>query len=113
RSPGATSPASRLKPSKPSSADGVVGGRVADYRVTFTRSARQELENLPRAAADRIVAMSERLAAKPRPVGARKLRGATDLWRVRVGHYRIVYAINDAEMIVDVRVVRHRKDVYR
>jgi mRNA interferase RelE/StbE len=86
---------------------------VADYRVIFTRSARKELENLPRAAADRIVALSERLAAQPRPVGARKLRGAADLWRVRVGDYRVVYAINDAEQIVDVRVVRHRKDAYR
>ncbi|MBI3695383.1 MAG: type II toxin-antitoxin system RelE/ParE family toxin [Acidobacteria bacterium] len=86
---------------------------MAEYRVTFTRSARKELENLPRATADRIVAMSERLAAEPRPVGARKLRGGTDLWRVRVGNYRIVYAINDTEQIVDVRVVRHRKDAYR
>ena len=71
------------------------------------------MENLPSATADRIVARSERLAAEPRPVGARKLRGAADLWRVRVGNYRIVYAINDTEQIVDVRVVRHRKDAYR
>jgi len=91
----------------------VFGERVADYRVVFTRSARKELENLPRTTADRIVAMSERLAAEPRPVGARKLRGATDLWRVRVGDYRVVYAINDTEHVVDVRVVRHRKDAYR
>ena len=86
---------------------------MADYRVIFTRSARKELENLPRTTADRIVALSERLAAEPRPVGARKLRGAAGLWRVRAGDYRIVYAINDAEHIVDVRVVRHRKDAYR
>jgi mRNA-degrading endonuclease RelE of RelBE toxin-antitoxin system len=32
---------------------------------------------------------------------------------VRVGDYRVVYAINDTERIVDVRVVRHRKDAYR
>ena len=86
---------------------------MADYGVIFTRSARKELENLPRTTADRIAGMSERLAAEPRPVGARKLRGAADLWRVRAGDYRIVYAINDAEHIVDVRVVRHRKDAYR
>ncbi|MGH9661752.1 MAG: type II toxin-antitoxin system RelE family toxin [Bryobacteraceae bacterium] len=86
---------------------------MPDYRVIFTRSARKELENLPRTTADRIVAMSERLAAESRPEGARKLRGAADLWRVRVGDYRIVYAIDDAERIVDVRVVRHRKDAYR
>lgn len=86
---------------------------MADYRVIFTRSARKELESLPRVTADRILALSERLAAQPRPAGARKLRGAADLWRVRVGDYRVVYAISDAEQIVDVRVVRHRKDAYR
>lgn len=86
---------------------------MADYRVIFTRSARKELQSLPHTTADRVVAMSERLAAEPRPVGARKLRGAADLWRVRVGDYRVVYAINDADHIVDVRVVRHRKDAYR
>ena len=86
---------------------------MADYRVVFTRSARKELESLPHTTAERIVARSERLAADPRPVSARKLRGAADLWRVRVGDYRVVYAVNDAEHIVDVRVVRHRKDAYR
>lgn len=86
---------------------------MAEYRVIVARSARKELESLPHATADRIVAMLEHLAAEPRPVGARKLRGAADLWRVRVGHYRVVYAINDAQQIVDIRVIRHRKDAYR
>ena len=86
---------------------------MADYRVVFTRSARKELESLPGTIAARIVATSERLAAEPRPTGARKLRGGADLWRVRVGDYRVVYAINDADRVVDVRVVRHRKDAYR
>jgi mRNA interferase RelE/StbE len=86
---------------------------VADYQVVFTRSAGKELEDLPHTTADRVAAVAERLAAEPRPVGARKLQGAADLWRVRVGDYRVVYAINDAENIVDVRVIRHRKDAYR
>ena len=86
---------------------------MADYRVVFTRSARKELENLPRTTADRVIAVAERLAADPGPVGARKLRGAADLWRVRVGDHRVVSAINDAEYVADVRVVRHRKDAYR
>ena len=86
---------------------------MAEYELIFTRSARKELEGLPQVTADRIVAMLERVAIQPRPAGARKLRGAVDLWRVRVGDYRVVYAINDVERIVDVRVVRHRKDAYR
>lgn len=86
---------------------------MADYQVIVARSARKELESVPRAMADRIVGVLDRLAAEPRPVGARKLRGAADLWRVRVGDYRLICAVNDAQQIVDIRVVRHRKDAYR
>jgi mRNA interferase RelE/StbE len=40
------------------------------------------------------------------------LRGADDLWRVRVGDYRIIYVIDDTQSIVEIRVIRHRKDAY-
>jgi mRNA interferase RelE/StbE len=86
---------------------------VADYRVIVARSARKELQSLPRATADRVVAILERLVEQPRPVGARKLRGSADLWRVRVGDYRVINAINDGHQIIAVRVVRQRKDAYR
>lgn len=57
--------------------------------------------------------MVERLGANPRPFGVRKVHGVENLWRVRVGDYRVVYAIDDTNHLVDVRVVRHRKDAYR
>lgn len=86
---------------------------MAEYRVIIARSARKELKSLDRATADRIIATLERLKQQPRPVGARKLRGAADLWRARAGDYRVIYAIDDTQQIVDIRVVRHRKDAYR
>jgi len=86
---------------------------VPDYRVAFTSSARKELERLPQPAARRIISAIVRLGADPRPHGVRKLQSAEDLWRVRVGEYRIIYSIDEANCVVDVRVVRHRKDAYR
>jgi mRNA interferase RelE/StbE len=86
---------------------------VPDYTVVFTRSARKELQGLPLATARRILSATEKLGANPRPVGVKKLQGAKDLWRLRVGDYRVIYAIDDPRNLVDVRVVRHRKDVYR
>ena len=55
----------------------------------------------------------ETLALNPRPTGCKKLSGAKDLWRLRVGDYRMVYKIDDARRIVDIAVIRHRRDVYR
>ena len=55
----------------------------------------------------------EALVADPRPAGVAKLEGANDLWRVRVGEWRVVYRISDRERLVDVIAVRHRRDAYR
>ena len=86
---------------------------MADYAITFARSARKELEDLPANIAGRILGRIEVLAGNPRPAGVIKLHGSKHLWRLRVGDYRVVYSINDYSRTVDVAVVRHRRDVYR
>jgi mRNA interferase RelE/StbE len=53
------------------------------------------------------------LASNLRPHGCVKLQGADDLWRIRVGEYRVIYAIGDDRRIVDISAVRHRRDAYR
>lgn len=83
------------------------------YSVQFVRSARKELEQLPDAALKRVFDRIEALADNPRPAGCKKLRGAMDLWRIRVGSYRVVYQIADAILLVEIRAVGDRRDVYR
>jgi mRNA interferase RelE/StbE len=53
------------------------------------------------------------LAVNPRPSGVKKLRGTRDLWRIRVGDYRVVYRVDDSERLVDVSHVRHRREAYQ
>lgn len=53
------------------------------------------------------------LEANPRPPGAKKLRGDSELWRVRVGDYRILYSIEEARLVVLVVRIGHRREVYR
>jgi mRNA interferase RelE/StbE len=86
---------------------------VADYAVVFARSARKELQNLDPQVARRILKAIEALLGNPRPSGVVKLEGASDLWRVRVGEWRVVYRISDRDHLVDVIAVRHRRDAYR
>ncbi len=86
---------------------------MADYRLTFARSARKELENLPTSLVVRLLARIEALSVNPRPGGVVKLRGESNLWRLRVGDYRVVYSIDDDARLVDVSIVRHRREVYR
>lgn len=86
---------------------------MADYTITFTRSARKELEVLDAAIVNRIFPKIEALAKEPRPKGCRKLQGEKFLWRIRIGDYRVVYAVYDDERLVDIIAVRHRSRVYK
>ena len=86
---------------------------MPQYEIVFARSARKELQALPRAVAERILEKVELLASNPRPAGCRKLSGYSGLWRIRVGEYRVIYSIDDDNRVVDVSVVRHRSEAYR
>jgi mRNA interferase RelE/StbE len=55
----------------------------------------------------------EALRLEPRPSGCRKLEGTDDLWRIRIGDWRIVYSVDDARALVEISVVRHRREAYR
>ncbi len=53
------------------------------------------------------------LADEPRPIGVKKLSGEKDIYRVRVGNYRVLYRIIDKVLVVVVVSVGHRREVYR
>lgn len=84
---------------------------MAEYQIAISRSAIKELETLPSTVIERVRERIRSLATDPRPSGSRKLRGRGG-WRVRVGDYRILYEIDDAEHVVDVGAIRHRSSAY-
>jgi mRNA interferase RelE/StbE len=85
---------------------------VSKYAIDIKPSARRELENLSDSLIARLLPKIESLTANPRPSGCRKLRGYKDLWRIRVGNYRVVYIIDDDRKTLSVTRVAHRRDVY-
>lgn len=86
---------------------------MSDYAITFARSARKELESLDGAVVRRVFARIEALSQDPRPSHCKKLKGSRDLWRIRIGDYRVVYRLDDKAHLVDVISVQNRRDVYR
>jgi len=86
---------------------------VAKYRVVIKPSASKEIEAVgQKKDRQRIVLRIRSLGDNPRPFGCEKLSGL-ERYRVREGSYRIVYSIDDKNLLVDVVKVGHRKDVYR
>ncbi len=85
---------------------------MASCKVYIKPSAVKEIEALPKKDRSRIIQKIKCLAADPRPPGCEKLTGQ-DKYRIRQGRYRIVYAIEDKELIVIVVKVGHRRDIYK
>ncbi|MCC6618935.1 MAG: type II toxin-antitoxin system RelE/ParE family toxin [Chloroflexi bacterium] len=82
------------------------------YAVEFLPAAARALARLDRTVQRRIGRRIDALARDPRS-GAMKLRGADDVWRARVGDYRILYVVGDERLTILVVKIGHRRDVYR
>ncbi len=86
------------------------------WKIEYAETARKQLQKLDKAAARRIVDfMDERVAAsdEPRAMG-KALKGALgDLWRYRVGDYRVLCASQDEVLTVLVLQIGNRREVYR
>ena len=85
---------------------------MENYRIVIKKSAAKELESTNKQDKVRIVERIRKLAFDPRPAGSKKLSGQ-EKYRVRQGNYRILYKIEDNELIITVVQVGHRKDVYK
>lgn len=83
------------------------------YRLDFVSSARREFLALSLDVRRRIDAQLVKLPDEPRPKGSKSLKGYQDLFRIRVGVYRVVYEIDDAARVVTVTRVRLRAKAYR
>lgn len=72
----------------------------------------KDFQRIPREPADKILVRIAGLADEPRPCGSEKLANQ-ERYRVRQGVYRILYEINDGELVVTLIKVSHRKDAHR
>ena len=84
------------------------------YRVLLRPAAERFLRKLrDQALVARLVSAMRPLSNNPRPSGCEKLAGADDLYRIRVGDYRIIYEIQEEVLLVLVVKIGHRREIYR
>jgi mRNA interferase RelE/StbE len=86
---------------------------MTTYQLEFSRKADKQLENLDRELQLQIATAIDVLRDEPRPFGSRKLKGAKDLYRLRIRDYRVVYQIQDKKLLVLIVKIKHRREVYR
>jgi len=86
---------------------------MGEYSVFVAPAFKREFKKLGQKVQRKIIKKLEGLAVDPRPAGVEKLSQDPRFWRVRVGDYRIIYAIDDKKSVVVACLVRHRRDAYR
>jgi len=84
----------------------------ASYSLGIKKSAEKELKALPKPDLQKVIQRIHGLAADPRPLGCQKM-SEQSRYRIRQGDYRVLYRIDDAERLVDILRLGHRREVYR
>jgi mRNA interferase RelE/StbE len=83
------------------------------YHIEFVKQAAKQLKSLSNEEQQRIKIKIDVLANDPRLDGVVKLTGEDNLYRIRVGNYRIIYCIQDNQLLILVLKIGHRRDVYQ
>ena len=86
---------------------------VGRWQVIIHRKAERVLKRLDGDMLERIRQAIRGLASEPRPIGYKKLIGYENPYRVRVGDWRIIYAIEDKQVVVLVLGIAPRGGAYR
>ncbi|GBF79345.1 type II toxin-antitoxin system RelE family toxin [Aphanothece sacrum] len=82
------------------------------YHIIIPKPVQKQLDDLPKKQRQRIIADIQLLADIPRPNGVRKLKGYDNTYRIRIGDYRVIYKIQDKEVLILILSCTHRKDAY-
>ena len=84
---------------------------MPNYTIVLSKKAQKQLDKLPENIAEPIFEAISLLENEPRPSGCKKIQGR-DGFRICIGNYRVIYEINDNELVIDVITLGHRKDIY-
>lgn len=85
----------------------------ASYRIVYKKSVDKDLRGLSAALRKVIFNKILTLATDPLPASVTKLRGSTDLYRLRHSNYRIIYQVQKDQLKILIIKVGHRREVYQ
>jgi mRNA interferase RelE/StbE len=83
------------------------------YRIQFTPRAERDFKSLDGSIRGRIARRIDSLGETPYPQGIKKIEGEDELYRLRVGDYRILYQVKGKILLVLIVGIGHRRDIYR
>ncbi len=86
---------------------------MASYSIEISGTAEKQLKKLPKDDQQRVATAITALGLDPYPQRSRKLTGYDDVFRIRIGRYRVLYSVSAQKLLIIILKIGHRKDVYR
>jgi mRNA interferase RelE/StbE len=86
---------------------------MAEYRIAVSATAERQIRKLNDSDRQRVVHVIKKLKGEPRPRGCRKLQAYDDIYRIRVGVFRILYSVEDNRLLILILKFGHRKSIYQ
>ena len=80
------------------------------YQIIIKKKAKKFIDILPTNERRRVVAAIEQL---PDGEDIKRLKGHSDLFRLRVGSYRIMYTVDNGQLVVCVVDAGNRGQIYK
>lgn len=86
-----------------------------NYKLEFSSEAKKYLKKLDKPTARRILEAVESLKSTPRQhLSIKKMQGYdAEVYRLRIGNYRVIYEIVDDKLIIIIVRIRPRGDIYK
>ena len=91
----------------------MISDSMSEFRIEVSSTAEKQLLALEREDQVGVASAIRKLADNPRPRGCRKLRDYSDVYRIRVGVFRILYSIEQDRLLILILKIGHCRDVYR
>jgi len=86
---------------------------MARCNLEISRTAEKQRRTLPAEAQHRLARAMLALGSDPFSLGSRGLAGHDNVFRIRVGVYRVLYSVTNEQLVVIILKVGHRKDIFR
>ena len=83
------------------------------YRIELAPKAQRDFKALDGSIRRRIARRIDSLAENPYPQGIKKIEGEDELYRLRIGDYRVLYQVKGKILLVLIVGIGHRRDIYR
>ena len=83
------------------------------WEVVWSQAALKALQKLDKPNRERIFKAAQLLSSNPHPPAAKRVTGESSIFRIRTGDWRLLYAVQDRELIVLIVKVGHRSEIYK